>query len=141
MALGADVMDADGALAIGLLALGAAVLALDADGMLALLGEGAVVDDEVPGGVGEGLGHDGAVAAPDGLLVSGTLAEELLEGLIGVGDVESHGQRDAIGDGFDALAVAVPDESPSQFSREFKRHFGVTPVEEAEQTRSRLVAG
>jgi AraC-like DNA-binding protein len=38
-------------------------------------------------------------------------------------------------------ARAVGYESPSQFSREFKRLFGVTPVEEAEQTRSRLMAG
>ena len=38
-------------------------------------------------------------------------------------------------------ARAVGYESPSQFSREFKRLFGVTPFEEAEQTRSRLMAG
>ncbi len=46
-------------------------------------------------------------------------------------------------DGFNAstAAKAVGYESPSQFSREFKRLFGMTPVEEAEQTRSRLVAG
>jgi AraC-like DNA-binding protein len=37
-------------------------------------------------------------------------------------------------------ARAVGYESPSQFSREFKRLFGVTPVAEAEQTRARLVA-
>ncbi len=46
-------------------------------------------------------------------------------------------------DGYNAgtAARAVGYESASQFSREFKRLFGVTPVEEAEQTRSRLVAG
>src|SRR3954466_12669435 len=46
-------------------------------------------------------------------------------------------------DGYNAstAAKAVGYESPSQFSREFKWLFGVTPVEEAEQTRSRLVAG
>ncbi len=45
-------------------------------------------------------------------------------------------------DGYNAstAARAVGYESPSQFSREFKRLFGVTPVEEAEQTRARLVA-
>jgi AraC-like DNA-binding protein len=45
-------------------------------------------------------------------------------------------------DGYNAstAAKAVGYESPSQFSREFKRLFGMTPVEEAEQTRSRLVA-
>jgi AraC-like DNA-binding protein len=37
-------------------------------------------------------------------------------------------------------ARAVGYESASQFSREFKRLFGVTPVAEAEHTRSRLVA-
>jgi AraC-like DNA-binding protein len=46
-------------------------------------------------------------------------------------------------DGYNAstAARAVGYESSSQFSREFKRLFGVTPVEEAEHTRTRLVAG
>ncbi len=46
-------------------------------------------------------------------------------------------------DGYNAstAARAVGYESPSQFSREFKRLFGVTPVEEAEQTRARVLAG
>ncbi len=45
-------------------------------------------------------------------------------------------------DGYNAstAARAVGYESASQFSREFKRLFGVTPVEEAEHTRARLVA-
>ena len=45
-------------------------------------------------------------------------------------------------DGYNAgtAARAVGYESPSQFGREFKRLFGMTPVEEAEQTRARLVA-
>ena len=45
-------------------------------------------------------------------------------------------------DGYNAstAARAVGYESPSQFSREFKRLFGMTPVEETEQTRGRLVA-
>jgi AraC-like DNA-binding protein len=45
-------------------------------------------------------------------------------------------------DGYNAstAARAVGYESRSQFSREFKRLFGVTPVEEAEHTRARLVA-
>ena len=44
-------------------------------------------------------------------------------------------------DGYNAstAARAVGYESPSQFSREFKRLFGVTPIEEVEQTRVRLV--
>jgi AraC-like DNA-binding protein len=46
-------------------------------------------------------------------------------------------------DGYNAstAARAVGYESQSQFSREFKRLFGVTPVEDAERTRARLVAG
>lgn len=45
-------------------------------------------------------------------------------------------------DGYNAstAARAVGYESPSQFSREFKRLFGVTPVEDAVNTRARLVA-
>jgi AraC-like DNA-binding protein len=46
-------------------------------------------------------------------------------------------------DGYNAgtAARAVGYESPSQFSREFKRLFGASPVAEAEQTRARLVVG
>ena len=53
-----------------------------------------------------------------------------------------HAKRLMAHDGFNAntAARAVGYESPSQFSREFKRLFGVTPVEEAERTRARLVA-
>jgi AraC-like DNA-binding protein len=54
-----------------------------------------------------------------------------------------HARRLMTHDGYNAgtAARAVGYESASQFSREFKRLFGVTPVEEAEQTRARLVAG
>ena len=38
-------------------------------------------------------------------------------------------------------ARAVGYESASQVGREFKRLFGVTPIEDAEQVRARLVAG
>jgi len=46
-------------------------------------------------------------------------------------------------DGYNAgsAAHAVGYESASQFGREFKRLFGMTPIEDAEQTRARLVAG
>jgi AraC-like DNA-binding protein len=46
-------------------------------------------------------------------------------------------------DGYNASAAAraVGYESQSQFSREFKRLFSMTPVEEAKQTRTRLAAG
>jgi AraC-like DNA-binding protein len=45
-------------------------------------------------------------------------------------------------DGYNAssAARAVGYESPSQFSREFKRLFGVTPFGGVEHTRARLVA-
>ncbi len=54
-----------------------------------------------------------------------------------------HARRLMALDGYNAgtAARSVGYESPSQFSREFKRLFGVTPVEEAGQTRARLVAG
>ncbi len=46
-------------------------------------------------------------------------------------------------DGYNAgsAARAVGYESASQFGREFKRLFGVTPLEEAERTRARLAVG
>jgi len=46
-------------------------------------------------------------------------------------------------DGYNAsmAAHAVGYESPSQFSREFKRLFGKTPTEDVEQTRERFIAG
>jgi AraC-like DNA-binding protein len=46
-------------------------------------------------------------------------------------------------DGYNAgtAAHAVGYESASQFGREFKRLFGATPVDDAEQMRVRLVAG
>ena len=46
-------------------------------------------------------------------------------------------------DGYNASTAArtVGYESQSQFSREFKRLFGMTPIEDAKQTRARLVAG
>ena len=46
-------------------------------------------------------------------------------------------------DGYNAgtAARAVGYESPSQSSREFKRLFGATPLEKAEQMRARTVAG
>ncbi len=52
-----------------------------------------------------------------------------------------HARRLMAHDGHNAsmAARAVGYESPSQFSREFKRLFGATPVEQAEQVRARLV--
>jgi AraC-like DNA-binding protein len=53
-----------------------------------------------------------------------------------------HAKRLMAHDGYNAstAARAVGYESPSQFSREFKRLFGVTPSGETEQTRARLIS-
>ena len=112
MPLGTDVVDRDGDLAVGLLAQLAAVLMLHADGVLALLGEAGIVDDEDPLGAGEGLGHHGAVAWQDLLFVPGALVDELLQGLFGVFDVEQFRRPgDAGGHRFDALALAVLEQA------------------------------
>src|SRR5262249_20759554 len=54
-----------------------------------------------------------------------------------------HARRLMAHDGYNAstAARAVGYESASQFSREFKRHFGTTPLEEAGHTRARLAVG
>lgn len=54
-----------------------------------------------------------------------------------------HAKRLMAHEGYNAstAARAVGYESPSQFSREFKRLYGVTPAQDAERTRARLVAG
>ncbi len=105
------VMEADGALAIGLLGQRPAVLTLDADGVPALLGIGGVVDDEDRLGVGAGLGHVAAVASPDVLLVPVGLVDEVLEALAGILDAELGRQVDAGDHGLDALAFAVLEEA------------------------------
>jgi hypothetical protein len=112
VALRGDVADRDGALAVGLLPEGAAILPLDADGVLALLREGGVVDHEDPRRVGELRRHLGPIAPEHGELVPGALAEELLQRLVGVGDVEPGRQGDAGGHRLDALAVAVGEQAP-----------------------------
>ena len=104
-------VDADGGLAVGLLAQRPAVLALDPDGMPPLLGEGGVVDDEDGLGVGEALGHACAVASPDGLLVPVGLVDEVLEALVGVLDAELRRLVDAADQGLDALALAVLEQA------------------------------
>src|SRR5437763_10756985 len=104
-------MDRGGDLAVGPLALGAAVLTLHADGELALLGEAGVVDHEDPGGRGEGPGHGRAVSLPDGPLVPGALADELLQRLVQVLDLQAGRECDLAGERLDTLAVAVEDET------------------------------
>src|SRR4029079_14537995 len=70
-----------------------------------------VVDDEEAGRRGEGLGHDGGVTLPDGLLVPGALADELLQRLVQVLDLEACREGDLAGERLDALAVAVEDQA------------------------------
>src|SRR4051812_10035521 len=111
VALGADVVDTDGDLAVGLLAQRPAVLPLDADGELPLLGEAGIVDDEDALGTGEGPGQVLAVGSQDLLFVPGALVEELLEGLLGVLDLQVGRQGDALGHRLDALALAVEEQS------------------------------
>src|SRR5581483_4812650 len=111
MALGADVMHRDGDLAVGLLAQGTTVLALDADGVLTLFGERDIVKEEDALGTGEGRGEVGAVAAEDLLLIPGALVDELLEGLLGVLAGQPLGQGDTAGERLDTFAFAVEQES------------------------------
>ena len=49
---------------------------------------------------------------PDFLLIPWTLIDEILEGLQGVADVEVRRERDASGQGFDTLTLAVLEQSP-----------------------------
>src|SRR5262249_58077743 len=100
-----------GDVAVGVLAQGAAVLPLDADGVLALLGEGDVVEEEDARGAGEGPGQAGAVALEDLGLIPGALVEELLQGLLGVLDGQFGGQGDTPGERLDALAFAVEQQA------------------------------
>src|SRR6266436_3998622 len=102
-------MNGDGDLAVGLLAQGPAVLALDANGVRALFGEGHVVEEKNATRTGEGPGQITAVATQDGLLVPGALADELLERLFGIRAGQAVGEGDAVGEGLDAFAFAVEE--------------------------------
>ena len=113
MPRGADVVDRDGHLAVGLLAQLAAVLVLHTDGVLALLGEAGIVEDEDPLGAGQGPGQDTAVAVLNLLVVPGALVDELLQSLFGVLDVEQlRRPGDAGGHRFDALALPILEQAP-----------------------------
>ena len=68
------------------------------------------VDDEDPRLIGERPGHPRAVTSPDGLIIPGALADELLEGLVGVGDGQARGQDGVAGHRLDALAVGVLEQ-------------------------------
>src|SRR6516162_6580355 len=117
MALGADVMHADGDLAVGLLAQRAAVLPLHSDGVLALLGERNVIEDEDASAAGKGVSQDRAVACEDVTVVPGALGEELLQRLLGVqGSRQVLRQSDPAGQRLSTLAFAV-DEQTLQVDR------------------------
>jgi hypothetical protein len=101
-------MNRDGHLAVDPLAQLAAIWMLHVHGMLALFRGAGIVDDEDPFGTGQRSGHHGAIAFLDLLLILGALVDELLQGLLGVFDVnQSQEQGDAGGHRFDALALAV----------------------------------
>jgi hypothetical protein len=80
----AGVVKGDGDLAVGPLAQRPAVLVRYADRVAPALGEAGVVEHEHALGRGEVLGQKRAVAGEYGVLVPGTLADELLERLLGV---------------------------------------------------------
>jgi hypothetical protein len=112
MPLGTDVVNRDGDLAVGLLAQLAAILVLDADGVLALLGVPRIVDHKDPLGTGEGLSHHRSVTMEYFLLVPGTLVDELLHGLFGIVDVaEFRREWNTFHHGLDALALAILDQT------------------------------
>src|SRR3954464_1849385 len=78
---------------------------------------------------------------PAGPISRGISTTPMSEELSGAAIRLDRAKRLMAHDGYNAstAARAVGYEGPSQFSREFKRLFGVTPVEEAEQARARLV--
>src|SRR5206468_1351355 len=86
------------------------ILPLDADGMLPLLGEAGVVEDEDPLGACEGLGQVLAISLGQRLVIPGALVDELLQRLLGVLGVEARREGDASREGFDALAFAVVEQ-------------------------------
>jgi hypothetical protein len=51
------------------------------------------------------------MASPDGLLVPGALADELLEGAVEVGDLQAGRECDLAGERLDARALAVEDRA------------------------------
>ena len=100
-------MQRHGALAIGLLAQGPAVLALHAHRVLPGFGKGGVIDQKDPVGVRQHFGHGGPVLAGHGRLVPTALADKLLEGLFGIGHRGQLGrQADPARDRFDRFTFA-----------------------------------
>ena len=58
-----------------------------------------------------------SIMFPDFLLIPRALIDEILQGLHGVADAEVGRERDASGQGFDALTLAVLEQSPDVDSR------------------------
>ena len=81
MSLVRDVAEVDADLTVLDLAQAAAPLALDADGLLALLDEGGGVEDEDAVGLSQALADLAGEFGDEGLVVPGGLADELLEPL------------------------------------------------------------
>src|SRR5262249_49133918 len=71
----------DAGLAVLLLTQSATPLALDAAGVLPLLGEGAGIDDQDGAGVGQGLADVAAHLSHNGVVVPLATADEVLHGL------------------------------------------------------------
>ena len=104
-------MQADGRLAVGLLAQGSAVLALHSDGVDARFGKGGVIEHEDPCRIGKTPGQEGAVATPHRPLLPGARTHELLQALVGVfGAGQSRRQAYPAAEGLDALALAVLEQ-------------------------------
>src|SRR5262249_11220331 len=111
VAPGADVVDGHGHRAVGPLAQRPAVLALDTNGVPALLGRGDVIDEEDSVRAGEGRGQLGAGVTEDTRRIPGALVDELLQSLLGVLAGQAVGQGHAPGQRLDALAFAVEQEA------------------------------
>src|SRR5256885_12601884 len=97
-------------LTVGSLAQRAAVLALHADGVRALLGQGDVIKEEDSLGAGEGVREQRAVTTENRTFVPGALVDELLEGLFGVLAGQALRQTDAAGERPNAFSFAVEPE-------------------------------
>src|SRR5262249_10976083 len=88
-----------------------AILSLNADGVLALLGKGDVIEEEEAFGTGKGFGQMCAVSLEDCVLVPGALVDELLESLFGILGSQSFGKADAMREWFDGFAFAIENQS------------------------------
>src|SRR5262245_29983236 len=105
------VVKGHGDLAVGPLAQSPAVLVRHPDRVRTALREASVIEDEHTSGRAEVFGQKGAVAGEHLLVVPGALTDELLERRLGIRAGEVRWKGDASGDGLDALALTVGEES------------------------------